>query len=446
MAAEADRQERRDEHGDAGEDEDRAEQFGLQAANIGAAGGENVYFGLAGSNSIGKTDTIAFFDPRKEMFLEYDLARLVYNLSNTKKTVVGLLTSAPIGGGFDPVTQQPSQPWVVVEQARKLFDIRTLPASVLKIDDDVNVLWIVHPTMLDESTQYAIDQFVMRGGRALIFVDPLAEILASQGPPGGPGAEQATSTLDKLFTAWGVKFNTREVVADNHYALSIGGRQRPVRHVGLLGLNAEAMSTDEVITQGRNSVNVGVAGHLESAEGAMSKLTPLLHSSAEAELMPADRFQFLADPGELLNNYTPGGKEQVIAARLSGPLKSAFPDGAPKVEGRDAPVDAALSTTHLASTDSANLVIVADVDMLSDRLWAQAQSFLGQRVVSAFANNGDFVFNTLDNLLTFPRLHKLVERGAVTLHGAYFGVAAGELSVLDKSSGEFWPVKPQDLK
>ncbi len=93
------------------EDEDRAEQFGLQAANIGA-GGESVYFGLAGSNSIGKTDTIPFFDPRKEMFLEYDLARLVYNLSNTKKTVVGLLTSAPIGGGFDPATQQPSQPWV----------------------------------------------------------------------------------------------------------------------------------------------------------------------------------------------------------------------------------------------------------------------------------------------------------------------------------------------
>mgnify|MGYP003333868589 CR=1 FL=1 len=395
------------------EDEDRAEQFGLQAANIGAAG-DNVYFGLAGSNSIGKTDTIAFFDPRKEMFLEYDLARLVYNLSNTKKTVVGLLTSAPIGGGFDPVTQQPSQPWVVVEQARKLFDIRTLPASVLKIDDDVNVLWIVHPTMLDESTQYAIDQFVMRGGRALIFVDPLAEILASQGPPGGPGAEQATSTLDKLFTAWGVKFNTREVVADNHYALSIGGRQRPVRHVGLLGLNAEAMSTDEVITQGLNSVNVGVAGHLESAEGAMSKLTPLLHSSAEAELMPADRFQFLADPGELLNNYTPGGKEQVIAARLSGPLKSAFPDGAPKVEGRDAPVDAALSTTHLASTDSANLVIVADVDMLSDRLWAQAQSFLGQRVVSAFANNGDFVFNTLDNLSGSAALIGLRSRATYT--------------------------------
>lgn len=395
------------------EDEDRAEQFGLQAANIGA-GGESVYFGLAGSNSIGKTDTIAFFDPRKEMFLEYDLARLVYNLSNTKKSVVGLLTAAPVGGGFDPVTQQPSQPWVVVEQARKLFDVRTLPASVLKIDDDVNVLWIVHPTMLDDTTLYAIDQFVMRGGRALIFVDPLAEILAQGGPQEGPGASQATSSLDKLFAAWGVKFNTRDVVADNRYALSIGGRVRPVRHIGLLGLSAEAMSTDDVITQGLNSVNVGVAGHFELADGATAKLTTLLHSSPESELLPADRFQFLADPGELLKNFTPGGKEQVIAARLSGPLKSAFPDGAPKAEGRDAPVDAALTATHLASTDSANLVLVADVDMLSDRLWVQAQNFLGQRVVSAFANNGDFVFNALDNLSGSAALIGLRSRATYT--------------------------------
>ncbi len=399
------------------EDEDRAEQFGLQAANVGPAG-EAVYFGLAGSNSIGKTDTIPFFqpDPRKEMFLEYDLARLVYNLSNTKKTVIGLLTNAPIGGGFDPATQQPSQPWAIVQQARQLFEVRTLPASVLKVDDDVSVLWIVHPTMLDDTTLYAIDQFVMRGGHALIFVDPLAEILAgaTPDPASGFGGSQASSSLDELFTAWGVKFNTQDVVTDNKYALTIGGRQRPTRHIGLLGLDADAMSQDDVITTGLSSVNVGVAGHLELADGATAKLTPLLHSSAESELMPEDRFQFLADPGELLNNFTPGGKQYVIAARLSGPLKSAFPDGAPKAEGRDAPVDTALAAAHLASTDNANLVLVADVDILSDRLWVQSQNFLGQRVVTAFANNGDFVFNALDNLAGSAALIGLRSRATYT--------------------------------
>jgi ABC-type uncharacterized transport system involved in gliding motility auxiliary subunit len=169
------------------EDEDRAEQFGLQPAMV---GDKNVYFGLAGSNSVGTTDTIPFFDPEpsKEAFLEYDLARLVYNLANPKKTVVGLLSGAPIGGSFDPQTQQPTQPWTIVEQARELFELRMLPESTLKIDDDINVLWIVHPAMVDDATQYAIDQFVMRGGRALIFVDPMAEILAAGQEPTGLAA------------------------------------------------------------------------------------------------------------------------------------------------------------------------------------------------------------------------------------------------------------------
>jgi ABC-type uncharacterized transport system involved in gliding motility auxiliary subunit len=401
------------------EDEDRAEQFGLQAANVGPAG-EAVYFGLAGSNSVGATDTIPFFqpDPRKEAFLEYDLARLVYNLATTDKAVVGLLTAAPIGGGFNPQTQQPSQPWVIVDQAKQLLEVRTLPTSVLSIDNDVDVLWIVHPQMLDDGTLYAIDQFVMRGGRALIFVDPVAEILAGADPTGlGLGGSASTSTLDRLFSAWGVNFNTMSVVTDNRYGLSIGGRFQPVRHIGLIGLDGEAMSQDDPITSGLSSVNLGVAGYFELAEGATAKLTPLLTSSVESEAMPADRFQFLPDPAELLNGFTPSGKQYTLAARLEGPLKSAFPDGAPaRPESPDSQpaIDTALSAAHLASTDNANLVLVGDVDILSDRLWVQAQNFLGQRLVTAFANNGDFVINALDNLSGSAALIGLRSRATYT--------------------------------
>ncbi len=397
------------------EDEDRAEQFGLQAANIGPAG-EAVYFGLAGTNSVGKTDTIPFFqpDPRKEAFLEYDLARLIYNLANNDKTVVGLLSSAPIGGGFNPQTQQPSQPWVVVEQAQQLFEVRTLPTSLLKIDDDVDVLWLVHPTMLDDSTLYAIDQFVMRGGRALIFVDPFAEILGGASDPSGFGGSTPASSLDRLFSAWGVSFDTANAVTDNRYALSVGGRFRPVRHIGLLGLDADAMNQEDVISSGLGSVNVGIAGHFTLADGATAKLEPLLHSSVESELMPTERFQFLPDPGDLLNNFTPEGKEYVLAARLEGPLKSAFPDGAPAAPEREEPVDAALASAHIASTENGNVVLVGDVDMLSDRLWVQTQSFLGQRLVTAFANNGDFVINALDNLSGSAALIGLRSRATYT--------------------------------
>ena len=395
------------------EDEDRAEQFGLQPAMV---GDKNVYFGLAGSNSVGTTDTIPFFDPEpsKEAFLEYDLARLVYNLANPKKTVVGLLSGAPIGGSFDPQTQQPTQPWTIVEQARELFELRMLPESTLKIDDDINVLWIVHPAMVDDATQYAIDQFVMRGGRALIFVDPMAEILAAGQEPTGL-APPPSSSLDKLFTAWGVEFSTMDVVADNRYALGIRQGQKSVRHVGLLGLDMEAMSKNDVITSGLGSVNVGLGGYFKAADGATSKLTPLLQSSTEAETLPVPRFQFLPDPGELLNGFKATGMQYTIAARLEGPLKSAFPDGPPKPpEGRDAPVDDKLKTEHKASTDGANLVLVGDVDMLSDRLWVQVQNFLGQRLAQPFANNGDFVVNALDNLSGSADLIGLRSRATFT--------------------------------
>jgi ABC-type uncharacterized transport system involved in gliding motility auxiliary subunit len=396
------------------EEEDRAEQLGLQSAMVGQ-GGEAVYFGLAGTNSVGTSDRISIFDPRKESFLEYDIARLVYNLATTDKTVVGLLTSAPIGGGFDPVSQQPAQPWVVVEQAKQLLEVRTLPASVLSIDEDVDVLWIVHPAMLDDSTLYAIDQFVMRGGRALVFVDPNAEALAGPDPSGlGIGGAASTSTLGRLFDAWGVKFDTANVVADNRYGLSISSRFQPVRHIGLIGLDADAMSQDDPITSGLGTVNFGVAGHFELAEGAKATLTPLIKSSVESELMPADRFQFLPDPEELLKGFTPSGKQYTLAARLSGPLSSAFPDGPPAAEGREAPVDAALAGKHLNSTENANLVLVGDVDVLSDRLWVQAQNFLGQRIYNAFANNGDFVINALDNLSGSAALIGLRSRATYT--------------------------------
>ncbi len=379
------------------EDEDRAQQFGLKAANIGPAG-EGVYFGLAGSNSVGTTDTIPFFqpDPSKEAFLEYDLARLVYNLAHPNKSVIGLLAGVPMSGGFDPATQQPSQPWAISDQVKEVFDVKTLQPKTLHIDDNVKVLWIVHPANLDDTTLYAIDQFIMRGGRALIFVDPVAEVASAGGPSGLGGGR--SSTLDKLFTAWGVKFSTDQVVADNRYALSVRGNFRPVRHVGLLGLDMEAMNQNDVITSGLGTINLGLAGHFTLDDAAKVKLTPLLSSSSEAELIPSARFQFLQDPGELLNGFAPTGTKYVLAARLEGPLKSAFPDGPPAAPDREQPVDSALKAQHLASTDSANIVLVGDVDILSDRLWVQAQNFLGQRLLNAFANNGDFVVNALDNL------------------------------------------------
>ncbi|MFL2553592.1 MAG: Gldg family protein [Candidatus Rariloculaceae bacterium] len=383
------------------EDEDRASQFGLQAISLGSLG-QSVYFGIAGTNSVGDEDTIGFLQPEKETFLEYDLAKLIYNLSNPNKTVVGLLSGVSMNAGFNPQTQQMTDPWVITSQARQVFDIRELTPDLTEIADDIGVLWVVHPQALGQAALYAIDQFILGGGRALIFVDPFAEIDMSSSDPATMAAG-SSSSLGPLFSAWGIEYETENVVADDRYALSVGGGPsgRPVRHIGLLGLDGLAMNGEDIVTSGLDSINIGTAGHFRVVEGSNTVMEPLLVSSTSAGMMPTIQFQFLSDPAALMDGFVPSGETYVLAARLEGSLTTAFSDGPPSA---DAPTNDTSTPTpinppnHLNSTDAANVILVGDVDMLSDRLWAQSQNFFGQQLVTAFANNGDFVINALDNL------------------------------------------------
>jgi ABC-type uncharacterized transport system involved in gliding motility auxiliary subunit len=379
------------------EEEDRAAQFGLQPITLGS---QSIYFGLAGTNSVGEDATIPFFQPDKENFLEYDLARLVYGLSKPDKVVVGLLSGVSMTAGFDPRTQQISQAWVVAEQARQLFELRTLPTDVARIEDDVDILWLAAPDEMGEATLYAIDQFLMGGGRALIFLDPLVEIDPSSSDPAAAGGPQP-EPLQRLLEAWGIEFTSERIVADNRYALSITGGfgQRAVRHLGILGLDAEGIDQEDVVTAGLRSLNLSTSGFFSLAEGSQTTLAPLLRSSSEAAALQTEQFMFLSDPENLLNDFAPTGERYVLAARIQGRLESAFaaaPDQ-PAPEPDTAGTDAA-APAHRTATDSANIILVGDVDMLSDRLWVQSQSFLGQQLRQAFASNGDFLINALDNL------------------------------------------------
>ncbi len=404
------------------EDEDRATQFGLQPIALGI--GQTLYFGLAATNSVGDEEVIEIFNPDRERFLEYELARLIYSLSRPDKVVVGLHSSVSLAAGFDPQLQQMTEPWVVYSQAGQLFEVRSLPPGFTEIEEDIDVLWLVHPRNLAADALYAIDQFVLGGGRALIFVDPFAEVdMAAAMDPAAMAAGSA-SDLGELLSGWGVEFSAGEVVADNEYALSVttGLSPRPVRHLGLLGIAEQAMDSGDVIIDGLYNINLGSAGHFSVAEESTVELQPLLTSSANAALMPAIQMQMLSDPEALLDNFVPSGETYILAARLTGSLQSAFPDGRPvenvpdtaggpldtgsddagtaeaeAVEsGRDEVTEA--GENHLASTEDANVILVGDVDILSDRLWVQQQNFLGQRLATAFANNGDFLINALDNL------------------------------------------------
>lgn len=370
------------------EEEDQAAAFGLRALGSGN-GADPIYLGVAGTNSVGDDQIIPFLDPAKESFLEYDLAKLVYTLANPKKPVVGLLSSLPMTAGFDPMTQQPTTPWAVTEQLGQLFELRLLEDGLKKIDDQVKVLMVVHPKELRDETLYAIDQFVLRGGRALIFVDPFAEI--DRSGPAGPGGNRS-SGLKRLLDVWGLAVDPGLVVGDERYALAVAGPDnRPVRHLGIIGVDQEGLNQQDVITSGLNALNLAFAGHITRRENAPAELTALIQSSNEAGLLPTERLAFMADPELLRNEFKPTGQRYWLAARVTGKLPSAFPDGPPA----GAPAGGHLK----AAAEPVQAVLVADVDLLSDRMWVQTQDLFGQRVSTAFANNGDLVVNALDNLL-----------------------------------------------
>jgi gliding motility-associatede transport system auxiliary component len=379
------------------DDEDRAAELGVRGAPVGASGAQ-LYFGLAGTNSTDGHAAIEFFDPNKEQFLEYDVVRLVYQLANPKKPVIAWASSLPMGPGFDPQTGRMREPWVIYGQAEQLFDIRPLEPTATKIDPDVNVLVLVHPKSLSPATQFAIDQYALRGGHILAFVDPRAESDQSgaeaQNPMAAMGADQS-SHLGELLAAWGVKFDPSQVVADRGHALSVSMHQGepPVEHLGVLGLDKSSFATDDVITAGLSNVNVATAGYLEPVKGASVKFEPLLQSSSDAALLPAERFRMLFDPGTLREGFKPTGTRYTIVARITGNVHSAFPDGAPAgvtLPPGQAPLK--------ASTRPLNLIVFADTDLLADYLWVHAQDFFGQRLIQAWASNGDLVLNALDNL------------------------------------------------
>jgi ABC-type uncharacterized transport system involved in gliding motility auxiliary subunit len=371
------------------EEEDRASSYGLQAVPVGNTGG-SVFFGLAGTNSTNGQMVIPFFQPDKESFLEYDIAKLIHGLATSTKPIVGVLSGLEIGPGFDPATRQMRPGWAVNTSLQELFELRQLnPAATTKIDAEIQTVLLVHPKELSDDLQYALDQFVLRGGNLLVFVDPNSELDNSAVDPNNPSAAMfanRASDIPKLFKQWGVSYDPNKILLDARYGLTVqSANGAPVRHLAILGFRPEAMSQDDVITAQLGTINVSTAGTLRLAEGAPLTLEPLIQSSGEAMLVESERVKFLPDPSALFQGYAATKEHYVVAGRLKGKLATAFPEKTG--EG------------HLAASEKdANIVIVADTDVLSDRLWVQIQPFFGQQIMNAFANNGDFAVNAVDNL------------------------------------------------
>jgi ABC-type uncharacterized transport system involved in gliding motility auxiliary subunit len=375
------------------DDEDHAAEAGLQTLATNAGAGDSLYFGLAGTNSTDGRSVIPNFQPDREEFLEYDVAKLIQELAHPKKPVVGLLSSIPLQGQFNPMTGQMGDTWPVLSQLEQLFTVRPLTPDADHIDQDVDVLMIVHPKNVAPKTLYAIDQFVMRGGRVLLFVDPDSGAESGGQDPQNPFAGATanhSSDLEPLLTAWGVAYDPTQVIGDLELGLEVRATMQgpPTRHIAILGLRRDDMDGKDVDTAALDSINVATAGFLAPRPGATTHFEPLLMSSTGAAPIPASRFNALTDPASLRDGFKPTGKRYALAARITGPVTSAYPQGAPP----DQKPAAGPPIAHLSkSTVPANIVIVADTDLLMDYMWVQTRELLGQRI-------GDFVANAVDNL------------------------------------------------
>jgi len=365
------------------DEEDHANLFGLRPLPTGTTG-ESLYFGLAGSNATDDRAVIPAFQAEREAFLEYDVAKIIHELTTTQKPVIGLISSFDMQG-------ETNEAWPVLTEIEQLFSLRSLPPDLSHIDERVDVLMIVHPKNLPTSTLYAIDQFVMRGGRVLLFVDPNSGAETNQADP------SHSSNLQPLLRSWGVAYDPGEVIGDTKLGLEVhtGPTDPPLRHIAILGLHRGDMNAKDVVTGSLDTINMATTGYLSPLPDATTSFEPLLQTSADAAPIPAARFIALPNPETLRDGFQPTGVRYALAARITGDLRTAYPAG-PPADLKPPPGPPLVHRTK--TTSPANIVVVADTDLLLDFMWVEMHEVLGERVAQTFANNGDFVANVLDNL------------------------------------------------
>jgi ABC-type uncharacterized transport system involved in gliding motility auxiliary subunit len=396
--------------------EDRAMALGLQGVPVDQSG-EQVYFGLSGTNLVDDERSIGFFQPDRERFLEYDLTRLVYDLSNPTRPVIGMMTALPLNG--DPramMLRNPAlgQPAVAMTQLRQFFTVKDVPLDAQVIEPEVQVLILAHPQHLTEAAQYAVDQFVMRGGKLMVLVDPHSESQASKPGPSGQPPTDTASSLDRLLNAWGVEAPSDKVVLDLRGAWRVranpGDRVQAVDYVAWYNLQGDSLNHDDVSLAQLDQITLASAGEVRKKEGATIEFTPLLTTSPQTMVVDAARVRQEPNPVRLLADFRSGNERHVLAARLRGELASAFPGGPPPAaEGQERPAD--FPAHRARSNGAANIVVANDTDLLEDRFWVRVQDFFGQQVATPFSGNGPFLANLVDTLSGSDALISLRSRG-----------------------------------
>ncbi|MGA1237004.1 MAG: Gldg family protein [Limisphaerales bacterium] len=359
--------------------------------------GESFYLGLSVSR-LDERVAIPFLSPSRERLVEYDLARAISGVTRTEKPVVGVMSVLPVQGmPANPMMAQMGQmprgqdPWIIISELKRDFEVREVPMTAETIDEDIQLLVVIHPRDITDGTQYAIDQFVLRGGKLLAFVDPLsfADNQQTQGMNPMQQAMNSGSSMETLFKAWGVQFDVSKCVSDMTYKATLARNGRPEEAPAVLMLDKTALNQDDPVTGELDNMLMPYAGVFTGTPAEGLTQTVLIKTSGNSMLVDKIMAQF---GGGVDKDFKPGGTEQTLALRLNGKFKTAFPDGKPgavagATEGEDKP---AVESGLKEGTTETSVVLVGDSDMLFDPVAAQVQSLFGQRII--IPQNGNLSF------------------------------------------------------
>jgi ABC-type uncharacterized transport system involved in gliding motility auxiliary subunit len=402
--------------------EEAAQSDGVEPQQTGPFGGEAYYFGLVISLDPDKT-TIPFLDPGRERLLEYDLARAIGGVIATNKPVIGVMTGLPMFGmPSNPMMarmgQRGQRPWVFIQELKRDYTVKQLQMEVDHIDDDIQVLIVAHPKNISDKAQYAIDQFVLRGGKLFAMLDATCVIDRDQSQPNNPLAGMMPgggSTLPKLLQAWGVAFESSKVVADLGYTREISLQEgQPARPMPtFLFVNPEGINKNDIVTAQIDNLLLAQAGSFSGTPATGLKQTVLLHTTKKSELVDAMTAQF--SPQKIMDDFKASNEERPLAIRLHGRFKTAFPEGkpsSPPAEGEEKKDDKKPADNSLkeSKTDSV-VILIGDADFLFDNFCVQINPLFG--IASPINGNLGLAQNMVEQLAGDANLVGTRSRGAL---------------------------------
>lgn len=404
------------------EAEDEAVELGLQGVPVDDSG-DKVYFGVnAVADDPDNSRGIPFFQADRDTFLEYDLMKMIWRTANPEPAVVGVISSKEVFGS--PLSRN-QDPWYLMIQMQDFFDTRRISSAEALIETDPDMLLIIHPAGLDDELVYGIDQFMLRGGRAIIMADPWNETAASlRLVPGQPSMVPESSNMPEIFDAWGIEIPQGQTVGDRSLASMVNaggeGQVKAAPYISWIEPKEANRNMDDAVMASVKDLVLPTPGSIVVKDGATVTVTPLITTTADATIVPVDNSK-KPNPLELLDGYEPTGETYTLAARITGMVKTAFPDGPPVKEKpvtEEAPDSDDSDATDSAETEPAaeepkgpdfgphlaeseaplNVILIADADMAQDPYWVNVRNFFGQRVAVPFMDNGNFILSGLENL------------------------------------------------